>query len=317
MKIISLLLASLLLVGIASCQEVRNIKVTVTEEDGTPIEGADATITFLGYSGRQTQRLKGKTDSSGMFQASGSSQLRMYVKLEKNGYYATNSDRLSRKQDHDLNFVLRSIKKPIPLYAKTFRGNLPTLGDKHGFDFQVGDWIAPYGDGLISDVFFCAKIEEHQTENGKLIGSIQISFPHKSEGVATIDKKSGFMSSSLLIMPHQAPEENYFPEISRKEAGYENKSKPAETSYFFRTRSKEIEPEKFVFNYTKFQDGFKFVMGGGVFLEEPYRKKHPNEYGNIEFTYYFNPTPRDRNLEFDPEKNLFTNLESNEQVREP
>jgi hypothetical protein len=35
------------------------------------------------------------------------------------------------------------------------------------------------------------------------------------------------------------------------------------------------------------------------------------------FTYYFNPTPNDRNLEFDPSRNLFTNLEPTEQVREP
>jgi len=30
-----------------------------------------------------------------------------------------------------------------------------------------------------------------------------------------------------------------------------------------------------------------------------------------------NPTPNDRNVEFDPKKNLFTNLSSLEQVREP
>lgn len=317
MKTISLLFASLLLVGIASCQEVRTVKVTVAEEDGTPIEGADTTITFLGYSGRQTQRSKGKTDPSGLFQASGSPQLRMYVRLEKEGYYDTNSEPLSRTQNHDLTLVLRRIRKPIPLYAKTFRGNLPTLGDKHGFDFQVGDWVAPHGKGLISDVTFCAKIEEPQTANGKPVGLIQISFVHKSEGVVTVEKKSGYMPTSQLIMPHQAPEKNYSSQIYRSESGYENKSKPQGTSYFFRTRSKEIEPGKFVFNYTKFQDGFKFVMGGGVFLEEPYRKKHPNEYGNVEFTYFFNPTPNDRNLEFDPKQNLFTNLESTEQVREP
>jgi uncharacterized OsmC-like protein len=61
MKTIAMLPVSLLLAGIASCQESRTVKVTVTEEDGTPIEEADATITFLGYSGETTQRRIGVT----------------------------------------------------------------------------------------------------------------------------------------------------------------------------------------------------------------------------------------------------------------
>lgn len=35
------------------------------------------------------------------------------------------------------------------------------------------------------------------------------------------------------------------------------------------------------------------------------------------FTYYLNPTPNDRNIEFDPKRNLFTNLSSSEEVRDP
>lgn len=30
-----------------------------------------------------------------------------------------------------------------------------------------------------------------------------------------------------------------------------------------------------------------------------------NGLGGVNFTYYFNPVPNDRNLEFDPKKNLF------------
>jgi hypothetical protein len=35
------------------------------------------------------------------------------------------------------------------------------------------------------------------------------------------------------------------------------------------------------------------------------------------FTYYLNPTPNDRNLEFDPKRNLFTNLKDEERVTAP
>jgi hypothetical protein len=39
--------------------------------------------------------------------------------------------------------------------------------------------------------------------------------------------------------------------------------------------------------------------------------------GRIEFTYVFNPTPNDRNLEFDPHANRFKNLKDDERVMFP
>ena len=41
-------------------------------------------------------------------------------------------------------------------------------------------------------------------------------------------------------------------------------------------------------------------------------------YGDfMQFSYYFNPTPNDRNVEFDPKQNLMTNLKPDEGVNEP
>ena len=39
--------------------------------------------------------------------------------------------------------------------------------------------------------------------------------------------------------------------------------------------------------------------------------------GIVQFTYYLNPTPNDRNMEFDPSKNLFQNLPTLQQVTAP
>jgi hypothetical protein len=309
------LLVSLMVAGLACCQEIRTVKVAATEEDGKPIEGVDVTITFMGQSGPQTQRITGKTDVSGVFQASGRPELRMYVRLEKDGYYTTDSDRLSRTQDHNLTYVLRKIQRPIPLYAKKFRSKLPKLGVEVGFDFEVGDWVAPYGGGRFSDILVTASVKHVGTDSPS--GSVKISFPNPEDGVFTVDEVTGYRPRSQLIMPHLAPETVYVPDVSREESGYQNESKPKNVSYFLRTRSREVTPGKFAHNYAKFQDGFKFVMGGGVFLEEPYRTKHPEEYGLVEFTYYYNPTSNDRNLEFDTKQNLFKNLDPTEQVHEP
>jgi hypothetical protein len=35
------------------------------------------------------------------------------------------------------------------------------------------------------------------------------------------------------------------------------------------------------------------------------------------FTYYLNPTPNDRNMEFDPKQNLFKDLKPMEEVKDP
>ena len=41
-------------------------------------------------------------------------------------------------------------------------------------------------------------------------------------------------------------------------------------------------------------------------------------YGDFpKFTYYFNPQSNDRNIEFDPKRNLFTKLKTEEQVTAP
>ncbi len=41
------------------------------------------------------------------------------------------------------------------------------------------------------------------------------------------------------------------------------------------------------------------------------------ELPTLTFIYYLNPTPNDRNMEFDPKRNLFTDLKVGEQVQEP
>lgn len=76
-------------------------------------------------------------------------------------------------------------------------------------------------------------------------------------------------------------------------------------SYYFRLRSTTNEHGQLV---SAFYRKIRSYIGFGV---------RGNDTGTIQFTYYLNPTPNDRNLEFDPKKNLFTDLKSTEEVREP
>jgi hypothetical protein len=315
MKTITNLLLSLLLITTASCQEARTVKVTITEEDGTPIKGASATVIYLGYGKDGKNEKIGLTNEQGKFEASGTTSGRMHVRVEKGGYYTTNSDRLSRKKDHDVTYVLRKIKNPIPLYAKRFKGKIPSIGNKHGFDFEVGDWVAPHGKGKQSDLFFKANIVEN--EDLKFAGKLEITFPHEKEGAFAVNDKNGYLPSSKLVMPNEALEKGYQRKIERIEFGYQNDNKERNTSYFLKTRAQLTEQGDHIFNYSKLGNGIDFMMSGGKFLEEAYRKKHPDELGVVTFIYYFNPTPNDRNLEFNPKQNLFKGLDSMDRVNEP
>jgi hypothetical protein len=300
-----------------SCNGVtRTVRVTVTGEDGTPIKDADVGIYFLGYDLNKDKEVAGFTNDLGVFSATDKAVLRMETSIAKDGYYKTHSGRLRRTQDHDVTFVLREKRNPIPLHAKKYRGKLPGLSKKFGFDFQAGDWVAPHGEGQTVDALFKATIIRDKNSN-KISGEIEITFDNEGEGISIVNSDTGYNSLSELVMPHQAPLGLYEKSISRLESGYENKSKPRNTSYFFRTRKNKISAGKTIYNYTKFNDGFNFVMGGGEFLKEPYRKRFPKEYAMVDFTYYFNPTPNDRNLEFDPKRNLLTNLEYEERANQP
>ena len=84
----------------ASCQEVRTVKVTVIEENGTPIVDVDASVLLV--DSQQTRRISGKTDANGVFKMRGAAQLYMCVSLEKSDYYSTFVDRLNRKKNHDV-----------------------------------------------------------------------------------------------------------------------------------------------------------------------------------------------------------------------
>ena len=124
---------------------VRTVRVTVTEEDGAPIKDADVWVAYLGY--QKTTQKQGQSNAQGVFSATGSTPLRMGVRIAKDGYYETHSGRLSRTQDHDVSFMLRKKINPIPLYAK--RGNIyfPANREWLGYDFESGDWTPPHGQG--------------------------------------------------------------------------------------------------------------------------------------------------------------------------
>ena len=199
MKQITTLFLSLMLIVTASCQEARTVKVTVTEEDGTLIKDAQVSAWYMGYRPGESKEDKGYTDVLGVFIAHGTPLLRIEATITKEGYYNSSSGRLSRKQDHDVTFVLRKVKNPIALYARKFRGRVPVSGEVCGFDFEKGDWVVPHGKGKKADILISGTKEVKSRNDRKAV--VEITFPNEQDGIQEDSdwiKASVFKTTRLL-----------------------------------------------------------------------------------------------------------------------
>jgi hypothetical protein len=201
--------------------------------------------------------------------------------------------------------VLNRIRKPISLYANTMRVDggdagmeIPLLGKPCGFDLVRGDWTAPYGKGIITDLLISISDKpnsfevEHRT-------TLTVSFPNEGDGIQKYETAPG--PQSVLRIPYFAPESGYQPNIVKtaeaKRYGVDNDyinhfdDAKESDNYYIRIRTKlDANGKVLSANYAK-------LVGPIVWS--------PN-FATVRFEYYFNPSPNDRNLEFNPEKNLYT-----------
>jgi len=294
-----------------SCKGVtRTVRVTVTGEDGTPIKDADVGVYFLGYDLDKDKEVAGLTNDLGVFSATDKAVLRMETSIAKDGYYKTHSGRLSRTQDHDVTFVLREKRNPIPLYAKDDALFFPANREWLGYDFEIGDWTAPHGEGKTIDLWL--KCDTEKVNSGRYKdakGSLEIKF-REDEGLLLV--QDDYLPLSIMKMPHLAPQVGYQNTFRRFEESFRNKKFRRNTGYFFRTRVRK-EGERIVSaHYGKLLKDIRFIP-----VAEEKTKEGSQHAATLYLHYYFNPTPNDRNLEFDPKRNLLTNLEYEERANQP
>jgi hypothetical protein len=124
-----------------------------------------------------------------------------------------------------------------------------------------------------------------------------VRFPKDGDGIREFtvpDVEKG----SALRSPHEAPADGYQSELTREVGAHPGQPSKFDYDpnriYFFRVRTVLDEQGK-----------VKSTFYGKI-------------YGDfMQFCYYLNPTPNDRNIEFDPKRNLLKGLKSTEQVTAP
>ena len=317
MKLISYFFA--LASGAVLCAD--DIRLRVVDENLTPVAGAKSMIGFAAIARGGEVRYDGLSDASGLFSARGRAQHSVMITVEKPGHYPAYFDRLEREKDWDIQVVLPRIINPIPLAARIAVvakkpnpavDDVEELDDTIGFDLAKGEAVAPHGAGEVADILFKLRtkftgwryneremresrnhvVNRDSTEQkikwfyGNFAGELEILFPDSSAGI--VEEKSHFLPYSRLKMPHRAPADGYGPSLHFASTSVKPQFRDEDIGYFIRTRVKrDAEGRVVSFHYAKVMTDFWL-----------------DPRGRVSFTYYFNPTPNDRNLEFDTRRNL-------------
>lgn len=326
-------LSTVLLLAMAKNIFAQDAKITIRiiDETGNPVSNAIVNSSFTmveqpgwGWGAGRPNKKKGISDTNGICVLEGSSNGgSVGIGASKNGFYGsagylvvfTNLDGLLNKKwqpwNTTVNVVMKPVGNPRPLYAKNVGSkSIPITGEPVGFDLKGGDWTAPYGEGDIADFLFRYDKQPEgsiETRDGPVMTydySLTITFSNEGDGLVPIPV-SWREGGSALRLPRQAPESGYKSALTnrvyRGEDMEDHSDIREDQNYFFRVRTTKDEKGKVVSAlYGKIHGDFQ-----------------SDHLGKLTFTYYLNPAPNDRNLEFDPMKNLFKNLSPSEEVREP
>jgi hypothetical protein len=284
--------------------------VKVVGEDGNPIAGAAVSAQYdvptPPNSDQQTfGEVKGVTDSNGVSMLSHTdSSWNLGIGVENAGYYPTHVGYEfyfdEKRQNPSFTLLLKKIGKPIPMYAKLISSE-PSIFKKWGrppisftntaaYDFMAGDWIAPCGKGQHTDIVF---IEEYNKKSSSdIFYKLTVKFPNDGDGIQAFSApaliQNATMGQSNLRSLHEAPVDGYQSEFVQTRGPDLNRN------YYFRVQTvKDHDGNIVSAHYGKIYGDF------------------------MQFSYYLNPTPNDRNIEFDPKQNLIHSADDSLNVSAP
>ena len=295
------------------------VTIHVVGEDGLPIDNAKASIQFTvatpggGLGNGKVLNVEGLTDTNGICVMTGNGDdASVGAAVLKEGYYGSDGygieftgSLLGRWQPWNptIEVVLQKQGVQVPMYArKTGDLKIPATNQPIGFDLTKGDWVAPYGKGETGDFLFRfdddlkIKNEQHHFYDA----TWTISFSNEGDGI-----QPAISSSHGLRLPRQAPSDGYEPMLVKRIYRLEGRATYSDfredQNYFFRVRTKKNDKGQIV-----------SALYGKI-----YGDIRVGQDGYMRFTYYLNPEPNSRNMEFDPRQNLFRNSKPLERVSAP
>ena len=302
-----ILLTYLALLVLPACAQTNsehewNATIKVIDEAGFLVHGALATIGY--YTNSVPVTAESITGTNGVFRMSHtalSDIADVSFEAKKDGYYSIwqqvnlQPPYNSAKWNMEKTLVLKRIEKPIAMYARWVNENPPTLGQPIGYDLMMGDWVCDGHKGVNADIIF--QKWAYRKSGADYEYKVKVTFPKAGDGIQIYTIPDSEMGSGLRS-PHEAPVEGYQPELNKERSAHSGQ--PAKNDddpnrvYLFRVRTALDHDGKVVSaHYGKIYGDF------------------------MQFTYYLNPTPNSRNIEFAPKQGLLGGLQSFEQATAP
>jgi len=293
MKIFYAVLLNFLILSNTACAGTPvNVKLHVIDDDKQSVSNAKVGMGFL--LAKSGNSFDGITDDDGYLETTNVATYGVRISITKNDYYF--SGRRTGYGDQDLTLVLRQKKNPIAMYAKKMRlvTSEPLYNTWVGYDFEKGDFLPPYGKGVVKDIE--TSYDYQKTDGWNYSYRLKVRFPNKGDGLVPfypVTRDSDFKSDYL------APESGYeqewkFHKISKGQGTPLDTNKDKNRNYYFRIRTQMDDEGNVASAY--------YGKLYGEFTEQ---------------SFYFNPTENDRNVEFDIRKNLFKNLPFGERINKP
>jgi hypothetical protein len=337
-QIITIFVALLSMVQLSSCQEIKEknyrLTIQVKAPDGNPILNVKAITGKLIQANEGGGLLANSvTIESDAANAEGKIQLEYKsipepdgtVSVFGNGYYSSyysfiwNSPQgyEGTTRSAEVQAVLKPIKNPIPMIAYAKSGfAIKELDEEYQFDFEVGELLPPHGKGIHPDIRVTMKgtrIDNGPDEHEDIDFQASIRFSNPLDGFIefAVQPKDGAVGSSF-ISDYLAPESGYLPSLERKAVWGKARSLPGywehlngleRKAYYFRVRTKTDASGKIVSaHYGKIYGPLTLVP----VLKNQTASKRSIEANLSISEVYFNPTPNDRNVEFDTKRNIIS-----------
>lgn len=211
----------------------------------------------------------------------------------------------------EVNLQIKKVLNPIPMYARFLRSDsfpIPVYNTALGYDLVKSDLLPPYGKGEVADFVFKLDCQLGKTRSDRIQmfdAVLSLSFSNDGDGIQELLFPA--REGSVLRMPRFAPETGYASNWVSKTFAHEDSDYceyKESQNFIYRIRTKKDKDGQVV-------SALYGKIDGPIFYEV---RAHG---ANMQMKYYLNPTPNDRNLEFDPSRNLFINIPAVEKLKVP
>ena len=209
--------------------------------------------------------------------------------------------------------MIKKVGEPIPMIVRRATGGSrsrmkPTskqVGQELSWDLVIGDWMAPLGAGKVADLN--VKFESSYLDEQNRTSKVSIRFANVADGCIPLTELKG--EDSLLKFPREASEKGY----DTKELLYSLEYEEIENALGYRENIYTQLPNPLPMGYllrlrTRYDVAGRIRSAIYGKITKPFELEDSVFQGDrrlfLNFDYYLNPTPNDRNLEYDQKTNL-------------